>query len=222
MPGKPRSRGYSLVEVMIAMVILSVMTSVIITSFIQASRSSRINSNAVAAKNIAQGYFEMLAIEDFERVGNTEHPDYIVPADYNNEYEDKELTDADPVWLDQALGIRCAVDFEFRGFGIAENGSSSMLVDNDANWEPDEWKGHTLFIVSGVGEGQFVEIAGNGQTTLDLASSLAFPPAAGDRYMINNGKTVRITTTWTYMGRQYQQSIESLICNFEGSDDFGF
>ncbi len=55
-----RSRGMALVETLIASVILSIVTTSVISSLIFASRSSRITTNAVMAKNLAQGYFERM------------------------------------------------------------------------------------------------------------------------------------------------------------------
>jgi hypothetical protein len=39
--------------------------------------------------------------------------------------------------------------------------------------------------------------------------------------MINNGKTIEITTTWQYRGKEYSQTIESLVVNYRG-EELGF
>jgi hypothetical protein len=42
------------------------------------------------------------------------------------------------------------------------------------------------------------------------------------KYLINNGKTVQITTTWEYMGQEYSQTIRSLIVNRKNTKELGF
>lgn len=203
--------GFTLVETIIASLILIVIAVGVIGSFTFTAATSRVNSNAVAAKNIAQGYFEQMAIDTFADVNATNYPD-IDRNDLN-----------DPaVWLDEAVGIRCSVDFDFKGFGVASSGGSSSLTDSTANWDVNEWAGDTVYIADGAGAGQFVRIASNSDTTLNFESNLFFSTGAGSIYLINNGKTVEITTTWSYRGQEYTQTIESLVINFRGDEDLGF
>jgi prepilin-type N-terminal cleavage/methylation domain-containing protein len=211
----PRA-GFTLVEIMIAALLLGVITLTVMSSTTFASSVARVNSNAVAAKNIAQGFFERMAIDTFADVGANLYPDIPYPA------EPYDPDDPNAVWLDRAQLIPCRIDFAFKGFGVLESGAASVLTDDQADWENDEWAGDTVFIVSGPGAGQFAGIAANSQHSLTLASALAFAPGAGSRFMINNGKTVEITTTWEYRGRQYTQTIESLVVNYRGDDNLGF
>jgi hypothetical protein len=114
------------------------------------------------------------------------------------------------------------LNFDFKGFGAVSAGSASDLTDSQASWESDEWAGDAVFIVSGGGAGQFGTIAYNTANTLHLSEPLAFAPGAGAKYLINNGKTVNITTTWEYLGKQYSATIECLIINHRNSSEFGF
>lgn len=193
-------RGLSLLEAMIAGAILAFVSVTTISGMIYSSRASRLNTNSIAAKNIAQGFFERMAIDRFNNVGPNAYPNIA----YN---------DPNPVYLDESMGIRCRVDFAFKGFGLAESGSATSLRDDDANWETDEWAGDTVYLVDGYGAGQFALIRSNTSNQLNFDSSILFPPDSTTKYMVNNGKTVEITTTWQYMGKTYTSTIESLVIN---------
>ncbi|MFN9304310.1 MAG: hypothetical protein ACK6DA_16260 [Candidatus Kapaibacterium sp.] len=67
--------------------------------------------------------------------------------------------------------------------GIATGGSTTTLVDTSANWTKDEWAGYELFIFSGTGRGQEVEIISNTNTTLTFAA-IATAPDVTSRYEI--------------------------------------
>jgi hypothetical protein len=200
---------------MLAVTLLAMGTITVLTTMVYSSSTARLNSNAIAAKNIAQGYFERMAIDEFADISAASYPDIPIPADLD-------LEDANAIWLDRALLIPCQVTFEFKGFGVIEAGSLSGLTDDDADWTANEWAGDAVFIIDGKGAGQFVRIASNTATALTFEENLAFAPGVGARYMVNNGKTAEITTTWTYRGKQYQQTIESLVPNYRNDDALGF
>lgn len=67
--------------------------------------------------------------------------------------------------------------------GTATGGSTTTLVDTSANWTKDEWVGYELFIFSGTGRGQEVEIISNTDTTLTF-SAISTAPDATSRYEI--------------------------------------
>jgi prepilin-type N-terminal cleavage/methylation domain-containing protein len=201
-------RGFSLVEVLVAMSLLLLMSASVISAFVFASRLTRLSSNAIAAKNIAQGFFEQMAIDDFENVGPTNYP----AIEYDS---------VPPLGLDRAGDIRCKVDCDFSGFGTIENASANNITDAKALWEKDQWGGDTLCIVSGPGMGQMATITSNTPNTIHH-TNLAIAPKKGAKYLINNGKTVQITTTWEYMGQEYSQTIRSLIVNRKNTKELGF
>lgn len=212
-------RAFTLTEVMVAMLVFAILAIAMTTTAMFSLRITRLNTNSIAAKNIAQGFFERMAIDEF---ANVNPPANAVFAPTNGGYADIADDAADPVWLDEALGIPCAVDFEFKGYGRATAGTGNSLTDATAEWETDEWAGDVLYIVDGRGAGQFATITSNTGDTLTLAGNLAFSPDNSTRYMINNGKTVEITTRWTYLGREYSQTIESLVVNYRGANNIGF
>jgi len=201
--------GFSLLEVIISITLLVLISVSIITSLMFSYRITRVNTNAIAAKNIAQGFFEKMAIDTFANVG----PVHYATIAYDNET---------PVWLDEAMNMSCRVEFAFKGFGTTEGGSLSSLIDNDTNWETNEWAGDTVYLVEGKGIGHFAPIISNSINTLHLGDTLTASPDTTTKYMINNGKTVEITTTWEYYGKSYSQTIESLIVNYRGDSNLGF
>lgn len=190
------------------MTLLVLISVSIITSLMFSYRITRVNTNAIAAKNIAQGFFEKMAIDTFPNVGPQHYPNIA----YDNET---------PVWLDEAMNMSCRVEFAFKGFGTTEGGSLCSLIDNDTNWETNEWAGDTVYLVEGKGIGNFAPIISNSVNTLHLGDTLAVSPDTTTKYMINNGKTVEITTTWEYCGKTYAQTIESLIVNYRGDSNLG-
>jgi prepilin-type N-terminal cleavage/methylation domain-containing protein len=221
---RPEARSaFTLVEVMIAVAILAILTMTVISSMTFSSRATRINSNRLAAKNITQGFLERMMIDDFANVGPPPDGFHQPP---NGGYADIPEDADPPVWLDEALGIPCRITFEFKGFGQATGGSSNTLVDAKANWNANEWRGDTLYIVLGRGAGQYARIIGNTADTMMLQAStggaLIPGPDSSSIYMVNGGKTVEITTSWQYLGGQYEQTMEGLIVNYRGHDVLGF
>lgn len=196
-----RTGGFSLLEIMIALPILALVSLAVVSAVIFSSRLSHIVCNKVAAKNIAQSYFERMAIDDFEDVTPENYPSVSVAS-------------TTPIYLDHVVGIKCAVDIEITGYGTAESGSGNSLTDSDASWETNEWTGNTLFLVSGKGSGQLAKITANTADTLTLEGTLDPAPDATTEYMINGGKTVRIKTLWRYMDKPYTETIESLVIDW--------
>jgi hypothetical protein len=188
-------------EVMIALPILAFVSMAMVAAMIYASRLSRITSNQMAAKNIAQSYFERMAIDDYEDVTPQNYPSVTAAT-------------SPPLYLDGVRGTRCYVDIVVTGYGEAEAGSANALTDNEANWRPNEWVGDTLFLVGGRGRGQKARIVGNTANTVTVDGALNPVPIAGTQYEINGGKTVRITTRWKYLEKNYTATIESLVINW--------
>ena len=82
------TKGFSLLEVVIAIPILAIASLVIIYSVMQTSMLSKVVSNKIAAKNISQSMLEKMTLDDYENV---------IPANYPSiGYES-----ANPVYLDR-------------------------------------------------------------------------------------------------------------------------
>ena len=203
------SRGLTLVEVLVASALLTVLSLAIISSVILAATMTQINKNATVARNIAQSYVEQMYADEFDDVIADNYPDI---------NEDSETI----IWIDQYQGIRCYIDFEFSGFGTIENSSKKNLTDAKAHWKHDQWAGDTVFLVEGEGAGQFGIIEFNTPNTLHLEESLEYRPRKGTKYMINSGKTVEFTVTWKYRGKEYGYSSDALIINAKNISEMGF
>ena len=206
---KKKQRGFTLVEILVAGVILALFTVTMVGMIAFSSKATRLNTNSVTAKNIAQGYFERMAIDTFANVNSANYPS--VTSSSNP-----------PVYLDQAMDIRCAVAIDFKGFGTASGGGNSSLSDSSQSWEVNEWANDSLFIVGGKGAGQTLTIISNTADTITVNSNWVENPDATSKYMINNGKTVEITTTWQYQGQSYSRTIESLVVNYRNDENLGF
>ncbi len=212
-------KAFTLIEVIIASVIFAFVAFGVIGSLIFSSRTTHINSNAVLAKNIAQSYFERINIDVFENVG----PQRTLTDGTIVGYNSIPFSDPNPVWLDQAKQINCAIDIEFTGFGRATSAGSSSITDSTASWASNEWSGKNVYLVDGLGAGKFRTIQSNTSTVLTLSGDPLQPsPGLNTAYMIGNGKTVRITTTWQYLGKMYSQRMESLVINFRRDPSLGF
>ena len=188
-------------EVAIALPILAIVSLALVSAVVFASRLGRIVSNQIAAKNIAQSYFERMAIDDFADVTPQNYPSVT-------------LTTSPPLYLDRLRNSKCSVDIVITGYGTAESGTANTIEDNEGNWTTNEWAGNTLFLVHGAGRGQRAPIIGNTANTLTVNGTFSPPPTAGTQYRINGGKTVRITTRWNYLGKEYREKIESLVIDW--------
>ncbi len=234
--GSRDKAAFSLVEVVIAMGILALLTLSIISSITFSSRATRLNSNRSTAKNIAQGILEDMMADNFWSVGGPNEIDstgvagaYVtIPTPAPG--ATPPYANPTPVWIDQALGIATRVTYKFSGFGVAESGSTTTLVDNyrvnaagtqisgtAPNWQPGEWVGSQIYIVAGTGSGQFSTITANTANTLTFSPALLIACDSTSVYMINGGKTVTITTEWSYLGNNYIQTLEGMVVNTRGT-----
>ena len=194
-----RDRGFTLVEVAISAVLLALLSIATIASLLYSSQATRRNSNALAAKNVAQGFFERMAIDNFTSVTQENYPE--IPKDSE-----------EAPWLDEASGIRCGVKVEIKGpYHASAGGGSSQIHCPSAKWEEDEWAGDTVYLYEGKGKGQFAEIESNTTNDLYLSEALPIPPNGTTWFFINYGKNVKITLSWDFAGKPYQQTIESFI-----------
>ena len=63
-----KRQAFTLVEVVIAIAILAMICVSVIASIIYSAKETQINTNAITAKNVAQGYFERMAVDTFSNV----------------------------------------------------------------------------------------------------------------------------------------------------------
>ncbi len=193
-------RGFTLVEMMIAVTLLAVLAFATVASLQQAARVTRLNSQTLTALQLAHSEYERLLRVNFADLGPEAFPDHAPEDD-------------PPLWIDEAQGIRASLSYDFSGYGELENSSRQQLTDARAGWEHNIWQGATVFLVEGEGAGQMGRIASNTPNTLHLETPLAFAPRKGTRYMIDHGKTVTLTLRWQDRGRPYEQKLRALVVN---------
>lgn len=227
------NRGLTLVEIMVAVFLLSMLTLAVVGSTTFQTSMAHLNNNRMIAKNIAQGFIERMRADEFREVG---------PVGYGDGIYENRIPGA-PGWpdvfIDENRNITCEVYFHFKGYGQATGGSTTTLVDGTSGtrdpdgvrpgvedgtvgWRTDEWAGSILCILMGPGAAQWVEIESNTADTLTFAEPLAFPVGPSSVYMINNGKTVNVITRWEYRGQEYTQQMQGIVANYQGAADRGF
>ena len=157
-----------------------------------------------------------MANDAFANIGPTSYPNIA-------------YTNNPVVYVDTALGIPCQVTFVFSGYGPLSGGTitgnTTSLTDSSANWTSSQWTGNTLYLVSGPGAGQFVNISANSSSSLTFASAITLAPGAGTKYMINNGKTVQVTVNWQYYNYNlapFSETVQALIVNNSNNGNLGF
>jgi len=195
------NKGFSLIEVIIAIPILAIAMLVIVYSLLNASLVSKVVSNKIAAKNVAQGILEKMTLHGYDNV---------TPANY----PDIEYDSPNPMYLDEVNKTKCRVIIRITGYGTASAGSSSTLEDSSTDWRINEWAGDTLFIIGGRGWGQIATISSNTEDTLTLDSPLIYAVDGTSQYLINGGKTIEITTEWKYKSKIYQETVRSAIIHW--------
>jgi len=209
------TKGMTLVEVIIAVSILGIMATAVVSAMIMGSKMTRLNTNAIMAKNIAQGLFEQLNAIPFASVGS---PNTSITT---------ATTATNPIYLDRANDIKCAVTSRFTGFGVTTATGTGSITDSSADWTPGEWVGHRVCIVAANSSGLNTGVGCTGiisanTATVITATGFTTTPAVGTRYMIDNGKTVKITTKWNYLGKDYSQTVSSLVVYWRGASALGF
>lgn len=68
--------------------------------------------------------------------------------------------------------------------GVAEDGGTDYLLDEDKNWGTDELKDHTISIVEGNGKGQTRKIVSNVSNTVFVDSNWLITPSDTSEYKI--------------------------------------
>jgi len=103
------------------------------------------------------------------------------------------------------------VTVRFKGWGqvasAATNSLTATIPATQSSWTANEWVGHDVMIVSGIGVNQIMRITANNNNTLTVDSKITTAASSGGGWMsavpnntsqfrINNGKHAEITVTW--------------------------
>jgi prepilin-type N-terminal cleavage/methylation domain-containing protein len=186
---RPR-RGFTLVELMIAIAILAFVFSALLTALVYMYRAGHTSKKTLFAAELAQSAVEEargFAVAFLETnpvpIGN-----YTVEGD----------SFSDPGTYDPPV---YNVQVTFKGYGqVSAAGGSSLTVDmglGQAPMEPNEFVGHHLMITMGPGVGQIRRIVGNTADTLTVDAPWDAPqPTNASRFRIDGGVTIESTVTW--------------------------
>lgn len=197
-----KENGYTFVEIFIAIVLFSIVTLAFLPWFQQSGKLGKVVAQEITAKNIAQGLLEKMLSDNYENVTTTNYPE-----------------PGETYYIDQVLGIPANISITIKGDGMVSYATDSTLTDETASWEENEWAGSTVLIIEGTGRGQRALITSNTTNTLSITTNLsgsgATPwnttPDNTSHYLINGGKTVKITVSWEYQGKNYSRQIIGLV-----------
>lgn len=159
-------------------------------------------AHEVTAKNIAQALLEKMLADDYSNVTTENYPE-----------------PGQTYYTDRNLGITATITVNIEGDGWVSAAEDFNLTDYNVNREENKWVGSTVFIIEGKGAGQRAYITGNNSTTLSITTDLSRETTSGweavpdntSHYLINRGKTVTISITWTYRGEQRTYTLIGLV-----------
>ena len=192
-------RGFSLLEVVIAVGLLAVVTASFMASIIFTART------AASAKTDAYGIdtinrtIENLRSVTFANLGTT--------TGDGAQFMTTQVNHMDPDNPTQSptVSVKC----QFMGFGSVASATNTALTAvfpaNFPAWTTNQWAGRMVMIKTGVARGQVAFVKSNTADTLTITTTLDgsssanwfLNPAAGDTFEIDNGKGVLITISWS-------------------------
>ena len=191
---------------MIALVILSVVSVSFYTAIVYSARQAKDNLDHLYAVQIINSVGAQIRCSRFAAIGEG---GAVATA---NPYEAKYLTTfvetGDP---NAVRATTYTVTVRFKGWGQVASATANSLTANivspQVTWDTNEWVGHDVMIVSGVGVNQIMRITANNSNTLTVDSKITTAAATGGGWMaatpnntslfrINNGKHAEITVTW--------------------------
>jgi prepilin-type N-terminal cleavage/methylation domain-containing protein len=201
--GKSQHRsGFTLVEVVIAMVIVAVTSIGFVASVIFSSRQSATNTDHLYAIQLAAKYGAMVRASNFTRLGDTTTS----AGAYERQFLSPLTTHVDDQYPNSTTAFTVRVLFS--GWGTVRSATPNTLTANlpagQQPWGAGEWVGHYVVIAKGTGRTQVMRITANTGGTLTVTSDLTGATAGNwtqtpdttSQFYINNGKTARIAVSW--------------------------
>jgi hypothetical protein len=199
-----RRRGISLVSTVIGITLATVLLVTNAASLMYSARTARVISYRLAARNVVQGVLEFMMASAYSDITQSDVDAWLA-------------ANPDILVLDSLNGMTCEMDVEVVDEFTVTSATGTSLTASTASWETNEWTGNTVFITAGKGQGQRASITSNTSNTL-VTSLLGFSqtswistPIAGSRFLINGGKTARITASFDFRGVTYTETVEGLV-----------
>ena len=198
-------KGFSLVETMIALIIAVTVSLAFVVTVILMIRQNAANKAQLLALETADYYQGLALAADYKKIGTPDVSDDDFEAQFKATEQNPLTVIADP--SDPEDSARFDVFFEVTGFGEVSSASASTItasLPGGDSWEANEWEHNYLTITKGKGKGQIMRIKSNGTNSMNLTADLTgdedvefkIIPDSSSHFVINNGKTVRLTVTW--------------------------
>jgi len=208
----------TIIEVTIALSLLLIVTLSSFSAMTLSARGGRYSQGELYATELINRTIEDLrssAISGgFARLGTNQAPESKFLAAQNYTMNPSAVNN---------YNLNFSVTCNFMGAGtIAAAAATTLTANFPANfpaWTANQWTGHLAMITSGNGRGQIAYIVSNTATTLTICQNLDgtggggwyVTPAAGDSYLIDNGITVQIVSSWTQRATQRSLTRTALI-----------
>lgn len=209
-----RARGFTLIEAIIALSILLLVSLSFFASLLASSRSAQVGRANIYAIQLMDRILEELRAADFDNLGNT------VTGAAENRFNSNQTFN---LQIANAVNLPYTVSCKFLGFGTVASATATSLTPNfPANypaWTTDQWKGRAVVVTDGVAKCCMAYVNSNTANTLTISRNLDgsggggwwTTPVAGDTYLIDNGKSVQVTITWTVARKAFTMTRTTLI-----------
>lgn len=202
-----RRRGVTLVEIMIALAVVSTISLFFMSSIIFTIQQTRANRDHINALQIIDYHMGLLKVAQFAELGE---PPTSIPTWETQNFNFRDATPkpvkGDPNDPDSTT---YNISFEFSGWGVVQSATDTTVTvtipSNHRAWTANQWVDNYVSVIPPVGRAQIARIVGNNSNTLTITTDLSGLvndqewerlPAAGDIVRINDGKTVTITVRW--------------------------
>lgn len=203
-------RGFTLVELMVAMVVTLIVIAGVYTSFIQSNRNysaeqdkSDMQQNARAGlefmKRELQNAYSIDSINCSAGSSNITFK-FIEDDGVATSGSATTLADTTKSWTTNTWANDTAIIANGTGSGdsgTAASGTSTTLTDTSKAWTSNQWQNALVKITSGTGSGQTRTISSNTATVLTVSSSWSTTPGSSSVYSIVPVRTISSNTSTT-------------------------
>lgn len=210
-------RGFTIVELMVAMVVTLIVIAGVYTSFIQSNRNysaeqdkSDMQQNARAGlefiKRELQNAYSIDSVNCSANNSNVTFK-FIEEAGAATSGSATTLADTTKSWSTNAWANDMAVIANGTGSGdsgTASSGASTTLTDTSKAWTSNQWQNALVKITSGTGSGQTRTISSNTATVLTVSAGWSTTPDSTSVYSIvpirtigsNTSTTLTVSSNW--------------------------
>lgn len=203
-------QGFTLVEVMVAMVVALILLGTLYGLFILSGKSYASQENLAALQQNARASLELMArqlanLYWISSLDSTPHNSSITfycveDAGTASGASSNGLADGSKGWAanqwknGKVIILDGAGDQSDAGTSTGSN-ESDILHDTSKSWPPNGWLGYTVILLGGAGYGQVRDIASNTATRLSVTPDWTTVPDNTSRYQIRQIRTISSNTS---------------------------